>query len=325
MTNSILFDLAIHETIAKLDDVFVTHSSMDHALNGLAECISWSAKSREPKGAILTGLGGAGKTTICNVILKRLPPVDLEEGDQTIRTVPAFYTSVPAPSSIRSLASRMLEQLNDPAPDRGTAYQLTRRLAKLLKNCKTRVILLDEFHNLLASKGPASESKMLEICNWLRGVMNETRVMICLVGTPQCANLIDYDVQISRRFSHHFPLHDLSCGSESEPGSLVGFVDALCQRYVDVLSLKSFPRFDDYEACLRLWVATQGRPAYITLLLQTAIKIALHDAKRDHVMVQDLADAFDRGITAGVAKTHRNPFTMSSASLTQTVLSKTGS
>jgi hypothetical protein len=322
MSIDIDFDLPIFETIAKLDTVWVTHGSWDRALKGLAECISWSAKSLEPKGAVLTGLGGAGKTTICKQILKALPVKTIVEGDVAIRAVPAFYTTVPAPSSIRSLASNMLEELGDPAPNRGIAKDLTSRLIKLLKQCKTRVILLDEFHHLLPAKGAVTESKMKEICQWLKVLMNSTNVMICLVGRPECSSLVDYDEEVFRRFAHHFPLDDLSCGSPEKPGPLVGFVRVLVNRYIEVVDLKGFPIFSDYDSYLRLWVATKGRPSYITLLIQTAIKIALHEANRNYVVIEDLAEAYERGITKPVTKFKGNPFRMPTDQLKQILMAK---
>lgn len=298
-----------HADLAALDNIFVTHAAMISALSGINECISWSHHSLEPKGALLTGLGGAGKTTICRAILKRYPPVTETIDNARVHTVPAFYSSIPSPCSIKSLASNMLEQLGDPSPEKGTAFTLTKRLCKLLTVCKTRVIILDELHNLVKTKG-RKESKAEEVCDWLRSLMNDAKVMLCVVGTPSCeAILQDPDGQMSRRFPNRYRLHDLSCGTESRPGELLGFLQQLATQYAQKLQLTAMPDFSSYQLTEKMWKATGGRPAFITLLLQKAALNALN-ANRTAVTVADLAYAFDSGITLDAAKSKTNPFDM---------------
>lgn len=84
------FENPNHAKVAALDSIFVTHRSLTEAIEGITECISWSRVSLEPKGALLAGLGGAGKTTICRAILKRFPPEQLTIDKAVINTVPAF-------------------------------------------------------------------------------------------------------------------------------------------------------------------------------------------------------------------------------------------
>eukprot|EP01037_Dinobryon_pediforme_P031753 gene31753-36394_t len=170
------FDESIYQRVAAIDNMYVSHPMLRSAIDGLSDCVSWSAVSAEPRGALLTGIGGAGKTTVCKAILKRFPALDIVEGDSAIRTVPAFYASVPSPSTIRSLAASLLVSIGDPLSPKGSAASLTTRLAHLLKVCRTQMILLDEFHNLLA-EAAAGQPHANRVCNWLRTLINETRVM----------------------------------------------------------------------------------------------------------------------------------------------------
>lgn len=308
-----------HAIVAALDNIYVSHQGMVQAIQGILECISWSSQSKEPKAAVLTGEGGAGKTTVCQVILKRFPPATVAIDDALVNTVPAFYSSVPSPCSIKSLASNMLEQLGDPAPGKGTAYSLTNRLCKLLVECKTKVIILDELHNLVPAKGRV-QSKAEDVCDWLRSLMNNAKVMICLVGTPSCESILQgSDGQMSRRFAHRYRLNDLSCGTKATAGELAGFLQQLTAEYAAKLEFTGMPDFSSHDLSEKMWAATAGRPAFITLLLQKAALCAL-TAERTSVTVDDLAQAFDSGITLDVAKTKKNPFHMSAYELGGAVL-----
>lgn len=301
-----------HATVASLDNIFVTHLAMEEAISGIHECISWSQYSREPKGFLLTGPGGLGKTTISLSILNEYPPAAVIIDHALVNIVPAFYCSVPSPSSIKSLASNMLGKLGDPAPGKGTAYSLTTRLCKLLVECKTQVIILDELHHLMLTGGGKAHTAS-EICKWIRSLMNEAKVMICLVGTPLCESILqqeDDNGQMSRRFAHRYQLRDLSCGTKANVGALTGFLLKLTAEYAAKLGFSGMPDFSSHDLAAKMWAATAGRPAFITLLLQKAVFYSLTEGRKS-VTVDDLARAFDSGITLDVAKSKENPFRMS--------------
>jgi len=315
------FENPNHVKVAALDSIFVTHRSLTEAIDGITECISWSRVSLEPKGVLLAGLGGAGKTTICRAILKRFPPEQVTFNKAVINTIPAFFCSVPSPSSIKALASQMLEKLGDPAPERGTASNMTKRLCKLLKECLTRVIIIDELHHLLKTKG-RRHSNVDEVCEWLKGITNGAGVMLCLVGTPACESILETgDGQMSRRFAHRYRLQDLSCGTRDTPGELAGFLQRLAIDYSKSLGGLAMPDFQSHELVAKMWAATSGRPSFITLLLQKAILATLNGG-RTSVTVNDLAYAFSEGLTIDVAQTTNNPFEMSEYQMTNAVLSK---
>jgi hypothetical protein len=198
-------------------------------------------------------------------------------------------------------------------PRKGSAITLTARLCKLLKACQTKVILLDEFHHLLA-EASAGEPRANKVCNWIKSLVNGTGVMVCLVGMPNCEALVNYDSQMSRRFCHRFRLGELSPGSDAEPGALSSFLIALSKQFVDRLALDSFVDFHDHLQVKRIWAATGGNPAFVAILLKQAAFIAL-SAGRNQVVVADLAAAFDSGITQSAAKITRNPLAMSASAL----------
>lgn len=305
---------AIREAIARLDNTIVFYPAMKNAIDGLIECISWSQFNKEPVGAVLVGTGGMGKTTICNMLVKNFPPQVIETDFTNVQTIPAFYSSVPSPSTIKSLAVNLLESLGDPFPKKGSANVLTTRLYKLLKQCQTKMILLDEFHHLLL-EGSATEKRTHKICNWLKSLINNTGVMVCLIGTPSCEALVNFDSQMSRRFMHRYRLTLLDAGTTIAPGPLGGFLRALSKKYVKELALEGMLDFQNHHHIQQMLAATSGNPAFIVALIKKATAEAMIGG-RNVVVAEDFAVAFDTGITASVAEFDVNPFRMSERELT---------
>lgn len=303
----------IYERINRLDNVIVTYPTMAAAYKGLLECITMSDTSKEPVGAVLVGVGGMGKTSICNMIMNQFPAFTIHNELSTVNARPAFYSSVPSPSTIKSLAVNLLESLGDPFPKKGSAHVLTGRLYKLLEQCQTKIILLDEFHHLLL-EGSANEKRTHKICNWLKSLINNTGVMVCLIGTPSCEALVKFDSQMSRRFMHRYQLSLLDEGTSIAPGPLGGFLRALSQKYVKELNLDGILDFQSRFHIQQIRAATAGNPAFISALLKKAIAIALI-GRRNTVDQEDFALAFDTGITISVAEIHKNPFRMSKQQL----------
>lgn len=300
--------LEIRSLVNRLDNVIVSYPSMAEAYKGLIECVTSSESSKEPVGAVLVGMGGMGKTTICSMILDRFSERTVSDGLAVTTTRPAFYSSVPSPSTIKSLAANLLESLGDPFPKKGSANVLTTRLYALLKQCETRIILLDEFHHLLV-EGSANEKRTHKICNWLKSLINNTGVMVCLIGTPSCEALVNFDSQMARRFMHRYRLSLLDIGTSMQPGPLGHFLRSLSDKYVKEIQLTGIIDFSNPLHIQQMWASTSGNPAFISALLKEAIVIALVEQRR-RVDQDDFALAFDRMNGSTVKVIEGNPFRM---------------
>jgi DNA-binding MurR/RpiR family transcriptional regulator len=102
----------------------------------------------------------------------------------------------------------------------------------------------------------------------------------------------------------------LRLGSATRPGVLTGFLTTLTARFVKELAFDGFVDFKEFLRAAQVWAATAGNPAFIVLLLKEAMAIALQ-GDRKSVVVGDLAEAYDKGITGAVSTVSRNPFEMS--------------
>lgn len=299
---------AVHH-VAKIDAVVVNHVGLRTAIDGLEECIVWSEANREPAGAVLFGEAGTGKTTICNAILSRYPASIKKSIEVEVNIVPAFYARVPSPSTIRSLAGELLKRLGAPRPDCGNAKTLTDRLVELLKVSETKIILLDEFQHLLAPS-KVGESRTEKVCDWIKTLVNDTGVTICLVGTPACEVLVNSDLQLGGRFARPFRLYPLNLGTSNERGDLENFLVIMAGKFRERVGFTTVVDFSDYSNSFRVWAATGGYPRSVMRLLKEAAVLAWAAGRKD-LTIGDLAAAYDKGITRSVAKCNINPFAYS--------------
>ncbi|HEY0063126.1 MAG TPA: TniB family NTP-binding protein [Telluria sp.] len=303
----------IFSRVAQLDKIVVRHPALEKARLGIEDCVAKTQFFQEPVGCLLLGEGGMGKTTVCRSLLATMSESTKVEL-YTLRTlVPAFYASVPSPATVKSVAASLLAKLNDPSPLAGTTAHMTNRLCLLLAACETKLVLLDEIHHLFDIR-KTSTLVNVQVCNWIKALVNATKVSLCLVGMPSFAPILSIDSQLARRFPVRFQLESLKTGTQDQPGNLVPFLNEVRHHAMQELGLTTFPRFDQTHNLHQIYAATGGSPAFVMSLIKESILEALKTGSSD-VTVEDFAKAWDAGITAHANLSHGNPFRMSAGSL----------
>lgn len=306
----------VSDRINKMDAIVVAHDELGRCIEGIKRCVAWSASGKEPSSLILTGHGGVGKTTVRDIILRIYRPYEATISDKTVRIVPAYGASIPSPTTLRSTITDLLKGLGDPFPERGSAYAATERLVRLLGECQTKIILLDEFHHLSTL---GQEKTQKEVCKWLKTLINESKVMVCLIGEKNCLKLVRREEELSRRFARRFELSNLTAGTRDCEGALCAYLRSLSLRCKEVVELREFPSFEDFVDVLRIEISTSGNPSFISLLFKEAMFSALY-AGREHVSRKDFASAFNCGITEAVSRVDKNPFVMDDEQVLRAVL-----
>lgn len=299
--------------VNKIDSGFIPHAAINNAINGIERSISLSKSSKEPVNVMLTGPAGTGKTTVCNAILsKRTREFRVRENCE-VTLIPAVCSLVPSPVTTKGVASSMLSSLGDPRPTRGNTLELTERLGKLLEMCETKVIFLDELQHLLKRD---VRTRNDNVKDWLKSIINQFKVPIVIVGTPECAEIINTDSQLARRFTTHLKLKNLEYGFSAK-GEFRKFIEALADSFIKEAKLKSFPDLTSKQVSLAIYAATGGNPADITTLFKVATLNGL-DNNRENIELQDFGDAYSclslpnsLGVTS--------PFTLSSDHLMKTI------
>ncbi|MEE9885520.1 TniB family NTP-binding protein [Acinetobacter baumannii] len=300
---------SIYERVAQLNQFVIRHPEFDHAFNSIQECMKKSTAYNEPIGSLLLADGGLGKTTICKAIVKQMPPSTRIDGAYEKTITPTFYAHIPSPASVKSVAGNLLQQLGDPNPLSGSAAQMTTRLCKLLEQCETKLVFLDEFHHLFRFQKTSTKLNII-ICDWIKSLVNETKISFCLVGLPQFAPQLEMDSQLARRFQYHFHLHPLTLGSYDSKGIIFPFL-AEIENQTKVRCNVSFEdKLDSPLLAQQIYAATNGNPSFIKSLLRDSILYALKDF-REIITSDDFSKAWQQGTTAQVSLTKMDPFKMS--------------
>ena len=300
--------------VAQLDKIIIAHDAFSAALHGIEDCMAKSQFYREPIGSLLLAEGGMGKTTVYRTILSRLPKaVERDENcDRTI--VPAFYFEIPSPATVKSVAASMLEALGaDRHLSGASAAFMTDRLCKLLGKSKTMIVFADEFHNLF-NFGPRSTKVNTAVCNWIKWMVNNTKISFCLVGLPAIASFLLADSQLARRFPMHYHLRPLSPGDQERPGALVPFVIEAMQQSKQRLQFESVPKMESLYSANQIYAATGGNPSFVIALIKEAALNALGSGAT-HMTMENFATAWDSGTSNSASLVRENPFRLSHGAL----------
>jgi hypothetical protein len=296
----------LYELVGKIDEIVICYPDWSNALKNIRECIAKTPYYRESVNSLLLASTGAGKTTICNIISAEMRPFYRNDQEGIRRIVPAFYCEIPCPTTIKSLASAMLQKLADPSPNAGNAATMTKRLIKLLKACETQIVMFDELHNIfdLTRK---SKSLNLKVVGWLKNLINESNASYCLVGTPVFEPLLLQDKELARRFKYIFDLKYLTLCSEKRPGTLKPFLVEACKQIKNLTRVNGLNILTTDTGVMQMYAATRGNPSFIMAVIKEAILLAL---LRDdtNVTLNDFVTVIDTGITSQCQLFPQNPF-----------------
>lgn len=306
-------NLSIYERIAPINRFIVQHPDFNHAFYGIKECMHKSIIYQEPIGSILNANGGHGKTLLCKALISQMPSFKKINDGYEKTIIPAFYAQIPSPASVKSVASMLLKELGDPNPAFGNTTQMTLRLCHLLKQCETKLVFLDEFHHLFRFQKTTTKLN-ITVCDWIKSLVNETKISFCLVGLPQFIPLLEMDSQLARRFQYQYQLNSLSYGSYNSEGVLFKFMKEVEKQVTHRCQISFETRLDSSLFILQMYAATTGNPAFIMSLVKDSILFALKDS-REIITSHDFSQAWQQGTSAQVSLTKSNPFQMSRSTL----------
>jgi hypothetical protein len=185
----------------------------------------------------------------------------------------------------------MLRAMTDPKFDKGTENGKTERLRTLMRNAETRMVMIDEFQHFY-DKG--SQTVMHHVADWLKILVDDSKVALVVAGLPSCAAVVDQNEQLAGRFLApiRMPRFDWRVDVHREEflGILGAFQESLGQ-YFDL------PALDSPEMAFRCYCGTGGLIGYVTKFLRQAVWNAI-DEGRKVISLEDLARANDEAVWA---------------------------
>jgi hypothetical protein len=262
-------------------NILVSHTSFRSGRQRFRQVMRYKAAGGvDPRGILLIGESRTGKSRLLRAILDEWPRSKDAEGV----TVPIVAVRVQARPSPKSLASLLLAALGAPDPHKGTEADLTERLVKLLKECKTFAIALDEFQHFMDRR---SLKVLHEVADWLKVLAEDAKVLLIVAGLQRCVGVIRQNEQLLRRFGAPISLRRFDWFDDEDRDAwlsiLEGFSEQLSKHF-DILPL------DSQDAGFRLWCATGGLVGYLAMLLEQAVADAL-DERRQEISLRHLAAA----------------------------------
>lgn len=288
-------DMSVEERIDLVENIFITYPELTEIIDRIGECHRRSIRSAEPKCLFIIGNPGCGKTTIATFYENLYPRQTAEEGE----TIPILSSTVFCPATVKGIVTGLLDSLGDPRADRGTITNQTLRLYKLLKKCGVQLIILDEFQHLI----DRDSDKVLGVASdWLKNVLNKTRIPMILIGLPYSVRILKANEQLRRRFSVQKELIPFAWETPNQQKGFKRFIKAV----EDALPFNEKSYLYSTQMAFRLYCASGGVISNVMKVVRTAAIMALRQG-RESLMLDLLAAAYDDEI-ASLYPTHPNPF-----------------
>lgn len=231
-------------------------------------------------GILVLAPSGAGKTHLCRFLKSRWPD---EIGDAITR-VPVVKFDIPPSPSDRSMGRAMLAAMGDPTWNIGTAIELDSRIRTLLPKIGTKVILVDNVHDVPDRRGARG---IQLIGNWIRNLIEASKRTVVLLGTSAATPIVYSNSQLRRRTVKQLHIDYFYTNTERH---LALFARFLRHLYAS-LPLADRPSDLDESLVREIHYATFGIPDYIFQLFIEAVAVALA-AGREHLCQEDFATAF---------------------------------
>lgn len=239
------------------------HSRFVSAVSRVAEQHHYSRINGVSTGLMVVGPSGVGKSTLVEHYQDQFPRYS-EDGKTRI---PVLSVGTPAGPTVKNFAQAILVALGDPAAHRGTAEEKTQRIHMFLKECQVELLILDDFQHFFYAH---TLKDFRHISDWLKGLMDATKVALVLVGLPECENVVRANPQLWRRFGSRtqysaFEYENLEDFSEFR-GILCGYQKRLPLPVVTPLYETNLAR--------RFWFGSDGRLDFVRKVLEGAVSIA---------------------------------------------------
>jgi hypothetical protein len=241
-------------------DLYVNHPAVQRIERQIEHLLRQPRRIRMP-GLFLCGDSGMGKTHLLRRVERRHPEQTDAATNRRVR--PVLYAQVPADPSVRTLRRTLIDEANIPFLDHPAKPLPGSILRRGLAAAGTRLIVLDEIHNIEHVKG---ERRVL-LRDYVRCLSNETQLPIVLAGTEEFEPPIREDRQLRSRF----PIARL------DRWTLGPDLAAFLQGYERACPLKLASHLSDVRFMRALLKETEGITDSIVRCLQAAALVAIRE------------------------------------------------
>ena len=252
-------------------------------------------------GILLLGESGAGKSTFAGRLLEQHPC----QRTETTTYLPAVYMDVPAGPTERSMGVELLTAMGHPDLS-GNAQELRKRCILLMRKCRVRMLIIDNFQDIPASRKLGIKT----LGNWLRSIINGAPCLVIAMGTEGAKIVRDSNEELERRMKATVRLLPFSVeGITSRSSPIVAETFsrwyALMAQIDAALPMAESSNLSDPEVAVRLLMGSNARFGYLSEILQHGIKLAVK-AGSEWIDLKHLSEGFVHAL--GDAAANGNPF-----------------
>lgn len=251
------------QRIAKLSrDYWIGYDRAEQALKRLEWLLNHPRRVRMPNMLIVSQTNN-GKTMIVEKFRRSHLPYQSEDGNHEI--MPVLMMQMPSSPTIPRFYGSIITSLGSPITTYTSTAKYEAVAMKLLRTTKTKILIIDELHNMLAG----DTGKQREFLNLLRFIGNELQLSIVGVGTKDAYFAIRSDHQLENRFEPFvLPLW-------SNDGDLI----RLLESFKMVLPLRQPSLLPDPDIRTSILERTEGTIGEIAKLLTEAACEAIRSGK----------------------------------------------
>lgn len=295
--NKSISQMNIREKLNLANSVYISYPRFKEILAAIEYCHHFSSCKDEPECMFLAGQTGVGKTTVYKTYALQYP----RRVTESVTQVPILAVTIPAPATVKTVVTKLLWELGDPAYDKGSVGNQTIRLIGLMKDCGVELLILDEFQHFI----DRDSAKVLKtVSDWLKNLILDTNLPIILVGLPEAEQVLRLksQSQLSRRFANRQILQPFFW-QEDKGVEFRTFLHLLESK----LPLVNTSNLSEQDMARRIYYASDGVIAYVMKLIRYGTYLAL-EQQHEKLDNQILATAFDKYVRADKPG-KVNPFT----------------
>ncbi|WP_343583408.1 TniB family NTP-binding protein [Herbaspirillum sp.] len=259
----------------------VMHPDLKVVHDKIKELRSYCIVENKGKGLLVTANSGMGKTRLAKWFLDKYPPEHPVSGSSN---VPVIFFSSPSDPSRKQLGIALLRAIGDPIPKRGDAQEMFERAIHLIRAINTRTIFIDNIHDVPDRRGT---SVVMGIGNWIRDLIEQSRSLVVLLGTPAAKEIISVNSQVLRRVeTRSIRMFEVrTTGGRKLFHMLMGKLDQM-------LPMAELSGLGEPTLADAICHATYGILDYIIALMIGAM-FAARERNSECISREDLANAFE--------------------------------
>lgn len=275
----------MHNSRHIVEDTLVPHTAYEEATRRLEQCFHYARGTQEPICFALFGESRTGKSRVLEECNFRHPSLRDAEG----LVVPILRVTTPSKPTVKGLAELMLGAMEDPKFDKGTEIAKTRRLVKLMREARTRMVVIDEFQHFV-DKG--SLKVMHHVADWLKTLVDDCKVALVVAGLPTCSAVLEQNEQLRGRFLSPHVMPRFDWDKEADRIEFVGILESL---HLSLRREFDMPDLMGPEMAFRCYCGSGGLVGYVTKFLRQMVWNAW-DANTKTITLEDMLRAHEEAV-----------------------------